>query len=219
MSQGGGDMMFETHPTIFMFLEFIGLGLLLFSLVVIPVIQTPFQNEQKRKMKCFKLSLIFLSVLTIGDLILGFLPFVEETQVVKNYTTPSFTVSGKNGTVIVTVREKNRHKKEKFIFNENLELMNRKWDEDSGKLTLSFNEEETDNPNSKGAKYNFYKINKELRYKKQDYCLLYQKVKVKHLNGFEWFFETYFNQEYLKKNLRTEVNVTIQKGLIYNNQK
>ena len=134
-------------------------------------------------------------------------------------STPSFTVSGKNGTVIVTVREKNRHKKEKFIFNENLELMNRKWDEDSGKLTLSFNEEETDNPNSRGAKYNFYKINKELRYKKQDYCLIYQKVKVKHLNGFEWFFETYFNQEHLKKNLRTEVNITIQKGLMYNNQK
>lgn len=212
-------MMFETHPTIFMFLEFIGLGLLLFSLVVIPVIQTSYQNEKKKKIKCLRLFFIFLLVLTIVNLILGFLPFVEETQVVKNYSTPSFTVSGKDGTVIVTAREKNRHKKEKFIFNENLELMNRKWDEDSGKLTLSFNEEETDNPNSKGAKYNFYKINKELRYKKQDYCLIYQKVKVKHLNGFEWFFETYFNQEYLKKNLRTEVNVTIQKGLIYNNQK
>ena len=185
-----------------MFLEFIGLGLLLFSLVVIPIIQTSYQNEQKRKIKYLKLSLIFLSVLTIGNLILGFLPFVEETQVVKNYSTPSFTVSGKNGTVIVTAREKNHHKKEKFIFNENLELMNRKWDEDSGKLT-----------------YNFYKINKELRLKRQDYCLIYQKVKVKHLNGFEWFFETYFNQEYLKKNTRTEVNVTIQKGLIYNNQK
>lgn len=194
--------MFETHPTIYMFLEFIGLGLLLFSLVVIPIIQTSYQNEQKRKIKYLKLSLIFLSVLTIGNLILGFLPFVEETQVVKNYSTPSFTVSGKNGTVIVTAREKNHHKKEKFIFNENLELMNRKWDEDSGKLT-----------------YNFYKINKELRLKRQDYCLIYQKVKVKHLNGFEWFFETYFNQEYLKKNTRTEVNVTIQKGLIYNNQK
>lgn len=219
MSQGGGDMMFETHPTIFMFLEFICLGLLLFSLVVIPFIQTSFQNEQKRKMKCFKLSLIFLSVLTIGNLILGFLPFVEETQVVKNYTTPSFTVSGKNGTVIVTVREKNHHKKDKFVFNENLELVNRKWDEDSGKLTLSFNTDDTNNPNSKGAKYNFYKINKELRLKRQDYCLIYKKVKVKHLNGFEWFFETYFNQEHLKKNLRTEVNVTIQKGLIYNNQK
>lgn len=202
-----------------MFLEFIGLGLLLFSLVVIPVIQASYQNEQKRKIKYLKLSLIFLSVLTIGNLILGFLPFVEETQVVKNYSTPSFTVSGKNGTVIVTAREKNHHKKEKFIFNENLELMNRKWDEDSGKLTLSFNEEDTYNPNSKGAKYNFYKINKELRLKRQDYCLIYQKVKVKHLNGFEWFFETYFNQEYLKKNTRTEVNVTIQKGLIYNNQK
>ena len=88
-------------------------------------------------------------------------------------STPSFTVSGQNRTVIVTAREKNHHKKEKFIFS----------------------------------------------YKKQDYCLIYQKVKVKHLNGFEWFFETYFNQEYLKKNLRTEVNVTIQKGLIYNNQK
>lgn len=212
-------MMFETHPTIYMFLEFIGLGLLLFSLVVIPVIQASYQNEQKRKIKYLKLSLIFLSVLTIGNLILGFLPFVEETQVVKNYSTPSFTVSGKNGTVIVTAREKNHHKKEKFIFNENLELMNRKWDEDSGKLTLSFNEEDTYNPNSKGAKYNFYKINKELRLKRQDYCLIYQKVKVKHLNGFEWFFETYFNQEYLKKNTRTEVNVTIQKGLIYNNQK
>ena len=211
--------MFETHPTIYMFLEFIGLGLLLFSLVVIPVIQASYQNEQKRKIKYLKLSLIFLSVLTIGNLILGFLPFVEETQVVKNYSTPSFTVSGKNGTVIVTAREKNHHKKEKFIFNENLELMNRKWDEDSGKLTLSFNEEDTYNPNSKGAKYNFYKINKELRLKRQDYCLIYQKVKVKHLNGFEWFFETYFNQEYLKKNTRTEVNVTIQKGLIYNNQK
>lgn len=211
--------MFETHPTIFMFLEFIGLGLLLFSLVVIPVIQTPFQNEQKRKMKCFKLSLIFLLVLTIGNLILGFLPFVEETQVVKNYSTPSFTVSGKGRTVIVTAREKNHHKKDKFVFNEKLELMNRRWDEDSGKLTLSFNEEDTNNPNSRGAKYNFYKINKELRYKQQDYCLIYQKVKVKHLNGFEWFFETYFNQEYLKKNTRTEVNVTIQKGLIYKNQK
>lgn len=212
-------MMFETYPTIFMFLEFICLGLLLFSLVVIPIIQTSYQNERKRKIKCLRLSLIFLSVLTIGNLILGFLPFMEETQIVKNYSTPSFTVSGKNGIVIVTAREKNRHKKEKFIFNENLELINRKWDEDSGKLTLSFNEEDTDNPNSKGAKYNFYKINKELRHKQQDYYLLYQKVKVKHLNGFEWFFETYFNQEYLKKNVRTEVNVTIQKGLIYNNQK
>lgn len=211
--------MFETRPTIFMFLEFIGLGLLLFSLVVIPVIQTSYQNEKKKKTKCLRLFFIFLLVLTVGNLILGFLPFVEETQVVKNYSTPSFTVSGEDGTVIVTAREKNRHKKEKFIFNENLELMNRKWDEDSGKLTLSFNEEDTNNPNSKGAKYNFYKINKELRYKKQDYCLIYQKVKVKHLNGFEWFFETYFNQEYLKKNVRTEVNVTIQKGLIYNNQK
>ena len=212
-------MMFETHPTIFMFLEFIGLGLLLFSLVVIPVIQTSYQNEKKKKIKCLRLSLIFLLVLTIGNLILGFLPFVEETQVVKSYSPPSFTVSGNGGTVIVTAREKNHHKKEKFIFNENLELMNHKWDEDSGKLTLSFNEEETDNPNSRGAKYNFYKINKELRYKKQDYCLIYQKVKVKHLNGFEWFFETYFNQEHLKKNLRTEVNITIQKGLMYNNQK
>lgn len=144
---------------------------------------------------------------------------MEETQVVKNYTTPSFTVSGKNGAVIVTAREKNHHKKDKFIFNEKLELVNRRWDEDSGKLTLSFNEEDTNNPNSRGAKYNFYKINKELRYKQQDYCLIYQKVKVKHLNGFEWFFETYFNQEYLKKNARTEVNVTIQKGLIYKNQK
>lgn len=211
--------MFETHPTIFMFLEFIGLGLLLFSLVVIPVIQTPFQNEQKRKMKCFKLSLIFLLVLTIGNLILGFLPFVEETQVVKNYSTPSFTVSSKNGTVVVTAREKNHHKKDKFVFNKNLELVNRKWDEDSGKLTLSFNTDDTNNPNSKGAKYNFYKINKELRLKRQDYCLIYQKVKVKHLNGFEWFFETYFNQEHLKRNLRTEVNVTIQKELMYNNQK
>lgn len=212
-------MMFETHPTIFMFLEFICLGLLLFSLVVIPFIQTSFQNERKRKIKCLRLSLIFLSVLTIGNLILGFLPFVEETQVVKNYSTPSFTVSGKNGAVIVTAREKNHHKKDKFIFNEKLELVNRRWDEDSGKLTLSFNEEDTNNPNSRGAKYNFYKINKELRYKQQDYCLIYQKVKVKHLNGFEWFFETYFNQEYLKKNARTEVNVTIQKGLIYKNQK
>ena len=211
--------MFETHPTIFMFLEFICLGLLLFSLVVIPFIQTSFQNERKRKIKCLRLSLIFLSVLTIGNLILGFLPFVEETQVVKNYSTPSFTVSGKNRAVIVTAREKNRHKKEKFIFNENLELVNRRWDEDSGKLNLSFNEEDTNNPNSRGAKYNFYKINKELRHKQQDYCLIYQKVKVKHLNGFEWFFETYFNQEYLKKNARTEVNVTIQKGLIYKNQK
>ena len=211
--------MFETHPTIFMFLEFICLGLLLFSLVVIPFIQTSFQNERKRKIKCLRLSLIFLSVLTIGNLILGFLPFVEETQVVKNYSTPSFTVSGKNGAVIVTAREKNHHKKDKFIFNEKLELVNRRWDEDSGKLTLSFNEEDTNNPNSRGAKYNFYKINKELRYKQQDYCLIYQKVKVKHLNGFEWFFETYFNQEYLKKNARTEVNVTIQKGLIYKNQK
>ena len=82
-------MMFETHPTIFMFLEFIGLGLLLFSLVVIPVIQTSYQNERERKIKCLRLSLIFLSVLTIGNLILGFLPFVEETQVVKNYSTPS----------------------------------------------------------------------------------------------------------------------------------
>ena len=202
-----------------MFLEFICLGLLLFSLVVIPFIQTSFQNERKRKIKCLRLSLIFLSVLTIGNLILGFLPFVEETQVVKNYSTPSFTVSGKNRTVIVTAREKNHHKKDKFIFNEKLELVNRRWDEDSGKLTLSFNEEDTNNPNSRGAKYNFYKINKELRYKQQDYCLIYQKVKVKHLNGFEWFFETYFNQEYLKKNARTEVNVTIQKGLIYKNQK
>lgn len=196
-----------------------GLGLLLFSLVVIPVIQTSYQNEKKKKMKCLRLSFIFLLVLTIGNLILGFLPFVEETQVVKNYSPPSFTVSGKDGAVIVTAREENRHKKEKFIFNENLELINRKWDEDSGKLILSFNEDDTDNPNSKGAKYNFYKINKELRHKQQDYCLIYQKVKVKHLNGFEWFFETYFNQEYLKKNTRTEVNVTIQKGLMYNNQK
>lgn len=212
-------MMFETHPTIYMFLEFIGLGLLLFSLAVIPVIQTSYQNERKRKIKCLRLSLIFLSVLTIGNLILGFLPFVEETQVVKNYSTPSFTVSGKDGTLIVTVREKNRHKKEKFIFNENLELINRKWDGDSGKLILSFTEDDTENPNSKGAKYNFYKINKELLLKRQDYCLIYQKVKVKHLNGFEWFFETYFNQEYLKKNSRTEVNVTIQKGLMYKNQK
>lgn len=196
-----------------------GLGLLLFSLVVIPVIQTSYQNEKMQKRKCLKIFLRSILLLTIGNLILGFLPFVEETQVVKNYSTPSFTVSGKNGTVIVTPREKNRHKKEKFIFNENLELVNRRWDEDSGKLNLSFNEEDTNNPNSRGAKYNFYKINKELRHKQQDYCLLYQKVKVKHLNGFEWFFETYFNQEYLKKNLRTEVNITIQKGLMYNNQK
>ena len=212
-------MMFETHPTIFMFLEFIGLGLLLFSLVVIPVIQTSYQNENEKKIKCLRLSLIFLSVLTVGNLILGLLPFVEETQVVKNFSTPSFTVSGKDRTVIVTAREANHHKKDKFVFNENLELVNRKWDEDSGKLTLSFNTDDTNNPNSKGAKYNFYKINKELRHKQQDYCLIYQKVKVKHLNGFEWFFETYFNQEYLKKNSRTEVNVTIQKGLMYNNQK
>lgn len=151
-------------------------------------------------------------------LIMAGIPFDNfKTTHQTQYT--SFTVSGNGGTVIVTAREKNHHKKEKFIFNENLELMNHKWDEDSGKLTLSFNEEETDNPNSRGAKYNFYKINKELRYKKQDYCLIYQKVKVKHLNGFEWFFETYFNQEHLKKNLRTEVNITIQKGLMYNNQK
>ena len=121
-------MMFETYPTIFMFLEFIGLGLLLFSLVVIPIIQTSYQNERKRKIKCLRLSLIFLSVLTIGNLILGFLPFMEETQIVKNYSTPSFTVSGKNGIVIVTAREKNHHKKDKFVFNENLELVNRKWD-------------------------------------------------------------------------------------------
>lgn len=59
--------------------------------------------------------------------------------------------------------------------------MNRKWDEDSGKLTLSFNEKDTDNPNSKGAKYNFYKINKELRHKQRDYCLIYQKSKGKTL--------------------------------------
>lgn len=172
-----------------------------------------------QKRKCLKIFLRSILLLIIGNLILGFLPFVEETQIVKNYSTPSFTVSGKNGTVIVTAREKNHHKKDKFVFNENLELVNRKWDEDSGKLTLSFNEDDTSNPNSKGAKYNFYKINKELRLKRQDYCLIYQKVKVKHLNGFEWFFETYFNQEHLKKNLRTEVNVTIQKGLMYNNQK
>lgn len=212
-------MMFETHPTIFMFLEFIGLGLLLFSLVVIPVIQSSYQNEKKQKRKCLKAFATSILVLTIGNTILGFLPFVEETQVVKNYSTPSFTVSGKDGTVIVTAREKNHHKKDKFVFNENLELVNRKWDENSGKLTLSFNTDDTNNPNSRGTKYNFYKINKELRLKRQDYCLIYQKVKVKHLNGFEWFFETYFNQEHLKKNLRTEVNVTIQKGLMYNNQK
>ena len=211
--------MFKTHPTIFMFLEFIGLGLLLFSLVVTPVIQTSYQNEKKQKRKCLKVFATSILLLTIGNIILGFLPFVEETRLVENYTTPSFTVSGKNRTVIVTAREKNRHKKDKFVFNENLELVNRKWDEDSGKLTLLFNENDTSNPNSKGAKYNFYKINKELRLKRQDYCLIYQKVKVKHLNGFEWFFETYFNQEHLKKNLRTEVNVTIQKGLMYNNQK
>ena len=211
--------MFETHPTIYMFLEFIGLGLLLFSLVVIPFIQTSYQNEKKQKRKCLKVFATSILLLTIGNIILGFLPFVEETRLVKNYTTPSFTVSGKGRTVIVTAREKNHHKKDKFVFNENLELINRKWDEDGGKLTLSFNEDDTSNPNSKGAKYNFYKINKELRYKKQDYCLIYQKVKVKHLNGFEWFFETYFNQEYLKKNVRTEVNVTIQKGLMYKNQK
>ena len=202
-----------------MFLEFISLGLLLFSLVVTPVIQTSYQNEKRQKRKCLKVFATSILLLTIGNIILGFLPFVEETQVVKNYSTPSFTVSGKNRTVIVTARETNRQKKDKFVFNENLELMNRKWDEDSGKLTLSFNEDDTSNPNSKGAKYNFYKINKELRLKRQDYCLIYQKVKVKHLNGFEWFFETYFNQEHLKKNLRTEVNVTIQKGLMYNNQK
>ena len=196
-----------------------GLGLLLFSLVVIPVIQTSYQNEKMQKRKCLKIFLRSILLLTIGNLILGFLPFVEETQIVKNYSTPSFTVSGKNGTIVVTAREKNHHKKDKFVFNENLELVNRKWDEDSGKLTLSFNTDDTNNPNSKGAKYNFYKINKELRLKRQDYCLIYQKVKVKHLNGFEWFFETYFNQEHLKKNLRTEVNVTIQKGLMYNNQK
>lgn len=196
-----------------------GLGLLLFSLVVIPVIQTSYQNEKIQKRKCLKIFLRSILLLTIGNLILGFLPFVEETQIVKNYSTPSFTVSGKNGTIVVTAREKNHHKKDKFVFNENLELVNRKWDEDSGKLTLSFNTDDTNNPNSKGAKYNFYKINKELRLKRQDYCLIYQKVKVKHLNGFEWFFETYFNQEHLKKNLRTEVNVTIQKGLMYNNQK
>lgn len=212
-------MMFETYPTIFMFLEFIGLGLLLFSLVVIPVIQTSYQNEKMQKRKCLKIFLRSILLLIIGNLILGFLPFVEETQIVKNYSTPSFTVSGKNGTIVVTAREKNHHKKDKFVFNENLKLVNRKWDEDSGKLTLSFNTDDTNNPNSKGAKYNFYKINKELRLKRQDYCLIYQKVKVKHLNGFEWFFETYFNQEHLKKNLRTEVNVTIQKGLMYNNQK
>lgn len=202
-----------------MFLEFIGLGLLLFSLVVIPFIQTSYHNEKKQKRKCLKVFATSILLLTIGNIILGFLPFVEETRLVKNYTTPSFTVSGENRTVIVTAREKNRHKKDKFVFNENLELVNRKWDEDSGKLTLLFNEDDTSNPNSKGAKYNFYKINKELRLKRQDYCLIYQKVKVKHLNGFEWFFETYFNQEHLKKNLRTEVNVTIQKGLMYNNQK
>lgn len=196
-----------------------GLGLLLFSLVVIPVIQTSYQNEKMQKRKCLKIFLRSILLLTIGNLILGLLPFVEETQVVKNYSTPSFTVSGKNGIVIITTREKNRHKKDKFVFNEKLELVNRKWDEDSGRLTLSFNEDDTSNPNSKGTKYNFYKINKELRLKRQDYCLIYQKVKVKHLNGFEWFFETYFNQEHLKKNLRTEVNVTIQKGLMYNNQK
>lgn len=219
MSGGGEGMMFKTHPTIFMFLEFIGLGLLLFSLVVTPVIQTSYQNEKKQKRKCLKVFATSILLLTIGNIILGFLPFVEETRLVENYTTPSFTVSGKNRTVIVTAREKNRHKKDKFVFNENLELVNRKWDEDSGKLTLLFNENDTSNPNSKGAKYNFYKINKELRLKRQDYCLIYQKVKVKHLNGFEWFFETYFNQEHLKKNLRTEVNVTIQKGLMYNNQK
>lgn len=211
--------MFKTHPTIFMFLEFIGLGLLLFSLVVIPFIQTSYHNEKKQKRKCLKVFATSILLLTIGNIILGFLPFVEETRLVKNYTTPSFTVSGENRTVIVTAREKNRHKKDKFVFNENLELVNRKWDEDSGKLTLLFNENDTSNPNSKGAKYNFYKINKELRLKRQDYRLIYQKVKVKHLNGFEWFFETYFNQEHLKKNLRTEVNVTIQKGLMYNNQK
>ena len=219
MSQGGEGMMFKTHPTIFMFLEFIGLGLLLFSLVVIPFIQTSYHNEKKQKRKCLKVFATSILLLTIGNIILGFLPFVEETRLVKNYTTPSFTVSGENRTVIVTAREKNRHKKDKFVFNENLELVNRKWDEDSGKLTLLFNENDTSNPNSKGAKYNFYKINKELRLKRQDYRLIYQKVKVKHLNGFEWFFETYFNQEHLKKNLRTEVNVTIQKGLMYNNQK
>ena len=175
--------------------------------------------RRSKKRKCLKVFATSILLLTIGNIILGFLPFVEETQVVKNYSTPSFTVSGKNGTLIVTVREKNCHKKDKFVFNEKLELVNRKWDEDSGRLTLSFNEDDTSNPNSKGTKYNFYKINKELRYKQQDYCLIYQKVKVKHLNGFEWFFETYFNQEYLKKNARTEVNVTIQKGLIYKNQK
>lgn len=125
-------MMFETHPTIFMFLEFIGLGLLLFSLVVTPVIQTSYQNEKKQKRKCLKIFAISILLLTIGNIILGFLPFVEETQVVKNYSTPSFTVSGKNGTVVVTAREKNHHKKDKFVFNENLELVNRKWDEDSG---------------------------------------------------------------------------------------
>lgn len=195
-----------------------GLGLLLFSLVVIQVIQTSYQNEKMQKRKCLKVFAISI-FLTIGNIILGFLPFVEENVVIKNYTTPSFTVLGKDGIVIVTAREKNHHKKDKFVFNENLELVNRKWDEDSGRLTLSFNEDDTSNPNSKGAKYNFYKINKELRLKRQDYCLIYQKVKVKHLNGFEWFFETYFNQEHLKKNLRTEVNVTIQKGLMYNNQK
>ena len=211
--------MSNTHPTIFMFLEFIGLGLLLFSLVISPVIQTSFQNEKKEKRKCLKVFVGSILFLTIGNLILGFFPFVEETVVIKNYSTPSFTVSGKSGTVVVTAREKNHHKKDKFVFNENLELVNRKWDEDSGKLILSFTEDDTENPNSKGAKYNFYKINKELRLKKQDYCLIYQKVKVKHLNGFEWFFETYFNREYLKKNLRTEVNVTIQKGLMYKNQK
>ena len=202
-----------------MFLEFISLGLLLFLLVVIPVIQTSYQNEKKQKRKCLKVFAASILLLTIGNIILGFFPFVEENVVIKNYTTPSFTVSGKDRTVIVTAREANHHKKDKFVFNENLELVNRKWDEDSGKLTLSFNTDDTNNPNSKGAKYNFYKINKELRLKRQDYCLIYQKVKVKHLNGFEWFFETYFNQEHLKRNLRTEVNVTIQKGLMYNNQK
>lgn len=211
--------MSNTQPTIFMFLEFISLGLLLFLLVVIPVIQTSYQNEKKQKRKCLKVFAASILLLTIGNIILGFFPFVEENVVIKNYTTPSFTVSGKDRTVIVTAREANHHKKDKFVFNENLELVNRKWDEDSGKLTLSFNTDDTNNPNSKGAKYNFYKINKELRLKRQDYCLIYQKVKVKHLNGFEWFFETYFNQEHLKRNLRTEVNVTIQKGLMYNNQK
>lgn len=103
-----------------------GLGLLLFSLVVIPVIQTSYQNEKKQKRKCLKVFAVSILLLTIGNLILGFFPFVEENVVIKNHTTPSFTVSGNGGTVIVTAREKNHHKKEKFIFNENLELVNRK---------------------------------------------------------------------------------------------